>query len=405
MVSSCLLAAGYRVGTNLSPHLEQINERVRIDGVPIDDPSLTAWIESLDRHRLDWARSIGQDKAPLTYFEFMTVLAMLAFAARSVNAAVFETGMGGRLDATNVLRPVVAAITTIGLDHQAELGETIEEIAAEKAGIIKRGVPVVIGLLPPAARDVVEVHARRLGADLWRPGAQLRREFRRGRWSFATPAGTVSNVDLPLKGDHMGHNAMVAVGILHRLRSLGFLLSDEAIVHGLESVEFGGRLEQLVPGLVVDGAHNIDGARALAAWLAQQPRPERRMLLLGMGKGRDVVSIVRPLVEHFDEIVTTRCAHPKAFEPMDLALALQEGNFDTVLAAGRDIDQDLVEVYGEADETVVAGSLFMAGAARSLVRGGALDGVTPGSLRDALDEGDADDDAPDELVPEGEVGP
>jgi dihydrofolate synthase / folylpolyglutamate synthase len=379
MVSSCLTAAGYRVGTHLSPHLEQINERIRFDGIPIDDASLSGFIEALDRHRMDWALSSGEPHAPLTYFEFMTVLSMLAFAARGVDVAVHETGMGGRLDATNVLKPVVTAVVTIGLDHIEELGGTIGLIAAEKAGIFKRGVPVVTGLLPEDARDVVDAHARRLGCEVWRPGPQLRREFRKDRWSFFTPDGSVLGVDLPLQGDHMAHNAMVAVGLLHRMRKLGFHIPDDAIAEGLRTVDFAGRIECPVPGLIVDGAHNVDGAKALAAWLAARPRPERRILLFGIGQGRDPLQIVAPLADHFDEIVTTRCNHPKAADPMDLAVRLQEGGLDVVLAAGRDIDQDLAEIYVEADETVVAGSLFLAGAARALVRDGALDGLEPGS--------------------------
>lgn len=390
MVTSALVAAGYRVGTNLSPHLEQVNERIRIDSQPLDDVTLRASIESLDRVRHDWRRSLGDNRPPLTYFEFMTVLAMREFAAQGVHVGVFETGMGGRLDATNVLRPVVTAITTIGLDHQEQLGGTVDRIAGEKAGILKKGVPLILGLVPEEAREVVLARARMLGCEVWRPGPQLRRELRKGRWSFSTPEGQIVGVDLPLEGLHMGHNAMLAVGILHQLRRMGFLVPDEAIVHGLESVDFGGRLEQLADGLIVDGAHNVDGARALATWLGSRERPERRVLLFGMGAGRDPMPIIAELHDHFDEIVTTRCAHPKAMDAMDLAMMLQD-RVEIPLAAGRDIDQDLAELYQEADETIVAGSLFLAGAARSLVRAGALEGLTPGSV-DVPDDEDLEDE-------------
>ncbi len=395
MVTAALVAAGYRVGTNLSPHLEQVNERVRIDGTPVDDMTLAGAIGSLDRVRLDWARSIGVERAPLTYFEFLTILAMRHFAAVPVDVGVFEVGMGGRLDATNVLRPVITSIVTVGLDHMEYLGDTVDKIAAEKAGILKPGVPVVLGLLPPEALEVVEARARMLGCDVWKPGFQLRREFRKGRWHLHTPEGSVTEVDLPFEGQHMGHNAMVAVGILHGLRRMGFHLPDAAIKLGLEAAELAGRIEALAPGLVADGAHNADSAKALAAWLAARPRPARRILLLGMGQGRDPAVVARPLEAHVDEIVTTRCAHPKAMDPMDLALALQD-HVDVTLAAGRDIDQDLPEVYREADETIVAGSLFMAGAARSLVRAGALEGLTPGSVEpDEPAEPEHDPDLPD----------
>lgn len=384
MVTSALMAAGYRVGTNLSPHIEQVNERVRINALPIDDVNLSMSIESLDRARLDWARTLDRSTtAPLTYYEFMTVLAMRHFAASSVNVGVFETGMGGRLDATNVLKPVITAITTVGLDHQEVLGDTVEVIAAEKAGILKRGVPVVVGIMPPEAFDVVERRANVLGCEIWRPGYQLRREYRKGRWAFSTPEGSVGGIELPLRGQHMGHNAMVAVGVLHRLRRMGFHVPDDAIIYGLSTVELPGRLESLAPGLVADGAHNVDGAKALAAWLAEQDRPKKRILLFGLSHGRAPAPIVNILEPHFDEIVTTRCAHPKMVEPLDLAVALQD-HVDIALAVGRDIDHDLAEVYVEADETVVAGSLYLAGAARSLVRAGVLEGATPGSVQAPL---------------------
>lgn len=377
MVTAALMAAGYRVGTNLSPHLEQVNERVRIDASPIDDVTLSMAIGALDRARLDWARSVGMARSPLTYFEFITILALQVFANSAVDVGVIETGMGGRLDATNAVSPVVTAITTVGLDHQDVLGETLLEIAAEKSGIIKKGVPIVVGSLPPEARDVVEARARVMGAPLWRIGPQLRKEWRRERWSFSSPEGGVTGVDLPLRGQHMGHNALVAVGVLHQLRRLGFHLPDDAIKAGLEAVDLAGRIEELAPGVVADGAHNIDGAQALAAWLETQPRPGRRILLFGMGAGRNPLPVVEVLESHVDEVVTTRCAHPKAADPMDLALVLQD-RIDIDLAAGIDIDTDLAEVYREADQVIVAGSLYLAGAARSLVRAGALDGLQPG---------------------------
>ena len=136
------------------------------------------------------------------------------------------------------------------------------------------------------------------------------------------------------------------------------------------------RLERLLPTLLVDGAHNPDGTRALAAWLERQPRPASRILLFGMGEDREPVEVLTPLLAHFDEIVTTRRAHPKARDPEELALAI-EGLHPNISAGGA-IEEMLPEVYAEADETVVAGSLFVAGAARTLVHEGLLDGITPG---------------------------
>ncbi|MFT5460612.1 MAG: dihydrofolate synthase/folylpolyglutamate synthase [Myxococcota bacterium] len=375
-VTEALVAAGYRVGTFTSPHLEHVNERVRFDGIPVDDGSLVAAIESVDRARWDFARTVGISEQPLTYFEMMTAVAFQLFAERRVDVAVVEVGLGGRLDATNVVKPVVCAITHVGMDHMDVLGDTVEAIAAEKAGIIERGVPVVVGAMRPAARAVIENIARRRDAPLWVPGAHLRRELRRDGWVLATPMGVLEGVQLQMPGLHQGANALVALGVLHRLRELGFLVDDEAITVGLSRARLSGRIERPVPGLVVDGAHNVDGAAALSLWLGAQPRPASRILLFGHNQDRDPVATILPLLAHVDEVVTTRCAHPKARDPMDLALALQD--LDVTLSAGGNIDDTLAEIYQEADETVVAGSLYLAGAVSSLLRDGLLEGLSPG---------------------------
>ena len=379
MVTTALVRAGYRVGTTISPHVEEVNERVQIDGVPVDDATLTEVLEAVDRARWEWARAVGVEGVPLTYFEFVTAAAFLCFARRRVDVAVVEVGMGGRLDATNVVQPVVCAVPSIGLDHVADLGGTLAEIAGEKAGILKRGAPAVIGPLAPEARAVFEQRARALGVDLWMPGRDLRRERRRDGWNLATPDGGLADVRVGLQGPHQGANALVALGVLHQLRRQGFVVPDEAIRAGLAEAFIPVRLERPAPGLLVDGAHNVDGARALAAWLAEQPRPRSRILLFGAGVDREPLHLVEPLLPYVDEVVTTRCSHPKARDPMELAMALRD--LDVTLSAGGSIEEALPEVYVEADETVVAGSLFVAGAARALVRAGALDGLEPGSVR------------------------
>lgn len=375
-VTQSLVAAGFRVGTTVSPHVEDVNERVMIDGVPIDDAALTEAIEAVDRARWDWAQAHGIDGTPLTYFEFLVAVAFHVFAERAVDVAVVEVGLGGRLDATNVVSPVVCAVPSISYDHMDQLGDTLAEIAAEKAGIFKRGVPVVIGSIPDEARVVLETRAQQKGCPLWRP-PQLRREQRGDLWNFATPNGTLANVKLGPQGVHQGNNALVALGVLHRLRELGFPVSDEAIREGFGRPGLPGRLEWLRPGLVVDGAHNEGGTRALATWLGSQPRPASRILLFGMGVDRDPAAVVAPLLPFVDEVVTTKCAHPKAREPMDLAMALRDVVGDVGLSAGDAIEVTLPEVYAEADEVVVAGSLFVVGAARALVREGALDDFEP----------------------------
>ncbi len=380
-VSAALVAAGYRVGTTLSPHLEHVNERFRIDGVPISDAELVEAIEHIDRARWDWAGSARIDGEPLTYFEMTIAIAFWVFARRAVDVAVVEVGLGGRLDATNVVHPVVCAITSIGLDHTDRLGSELAQIAGEKAGIFKKGASVVLGAMPAEARDVLVGRAERLGLPLWRPGRELTRESRRSGWSLRTPEGGLSELRLGLDGEHQGGNALTALGVLHQLRRQGFLIPDEAIRAGFTAARLEGRLEQLREGLVIDGAHNADGARVLARWLAGQPRPRHRILLFGMGSERSVLEVLEPLLPHVDEVVTTRCAHPKAQSSEELAQKLQD--LDLLLADGGPIEVALPDVYVDADQVVVAGSLYLAGAARSVVGAGALDGLRPGSRLDA----------------------
>lgn len=385
MVTAALVDAGYSVGTNNSPHLEAVNERVRIDGVPIDDTTLTMAIESLDRARTDWARLRSRKDIPLTYFEFLTCVAFQVFAERAVNAAVIEVGLGGRLDATNVVHPVVTAITSIGLDHVDQLGGTLASVATEKAGIIKPGIPVIVGSMPAEARSTIEAVAEQRHAPIWLPGRHLSREHSRRGWNLSTPDGQIQGLKLAMEGEHQGANAMVALGVLHGLRRSGFAISDDAIVSGLSRAVIPGRLENIAPGLWVDGAHNEDATKALARWLAARPPVRNRILLFGMGSERDPRKVLAPLAPHVNEVVATHCAHPKARQSYELAAVLQE--MDIVLADGGPIEEALPDVYQDADEIIVAGSLFVAGAATSIARAGALDALTLGSR---LDEDEAD---------------
>jgi dihydrofolate synthase/folylpolyglutamate synthase len=370
-----LICAGYRVGTTTSPHIEHLNERVRIDGVSISDALLTEEIEALNRARLEWASAMQFRENPLTYFEFMTCLAFRVFASAGVDVAVVEVGLGGRLDATNVVAPLVTAIGHVGLDHMTELGESLAEIAGEKAGIMKRGVPVVIGPLAPEARTVIEERAKALRAPLWKPGAHLTRAQGRRGWSFGSPEGSLRDVSLKMLGAHQGANASVALGVLHVLRRQGFALEDGALHRGLEQTKLAGRIETIRPGLVVDGAHNPDGTRALAAWLGTLKRPTSRILLWGMNEGRDPCLAIEPLLEHVDEVVTTRSLHPKAMDPEELASELSE--LDVTLSVGGALEEILPEIFVEAEQTLVAGSLFVVGAVRSVVQQGLLDGLAP----------------------------
>lgn len=365
LVTAALVDAGYRVGTTISPHLQAVNERIQIGGAAVSDLVLAGLIEEVDRLRWQWAHSSGVRDNPLTYFELVTAAAFLHFQRERVDIAAVEVGMGGRLDATNVVEPLVTAVTTVGLDHQAELGPTVEAIAAEKAGIMKRGVPAIHGTMPAGAAEVLARTAAAVGAPLWRPGAHLRREWRAGAWNLSTPAGTMERVSLALAGAHQGGNAVVALAVLHRLREAGLPVPDEAIRSGFARAVIRGRLERLAPDVLADGAHNEEGARALAAHLTTLPRPRRRLLLFGLGEERDPATVLGPLVPHVDEVVCTRCNHPKAQSPEALGDLVR--HLHPVISVSGSIEEALPEARSDADEVVVAGSLYLVGAVRDLL--------------------------------------
>lgn len=367
MVAAALTAGGLRTGLFTSPHLQHVNERVRVDGVPISDDALAALLEHVSERAAAWMET--QDRAsegpPLTYFELMTVVAMVHFAAIGVDMAVFEVGLGGRLDATNTLSPRVTAITTVGLDHQDRLGPDLSSIAGEKAGIIKRGVPCVVGRLALDALRVVRVTAAGLDAPLEILGADFDVDGGPGGFQWSAGPRLLEGLQVGLVGQHQVDNAAVAIQVLaHACPEL----PTAAIRAGLRDVVHPGRLEWLAPDLLVDGAHNNQSAQALAQTLREMDDPRPRVLLLGAGGDKDLHAIGAALAPVVSRILTTRCAHPRALEPGQVASALESLQVP-VLPAGP-IEQALPLARDQGALVVVAGSLFLVGAVRDLVNPG-----------------------------------
>ncbi|MDT8324892.1 MAG: folylpolyglutamate synthase/dihydrofolate synthase family protein [Bacteroidota bacterium] len=296
-IASALQAAGYRTGLYTSPHLVDFSERIRVDGVPIPAEIVVAYAHSL--------RS-SIERLNATFFEATTLMAFHWFAEQKVDVAVVETGLGGRLDATNIVDPVLSVITSLSLEHREFLGETIEEIAREKGGIIKSGVPVVTSVRQPAALRVLSDIAQQREATLLQSSAEARvlhvddldRMFCR-----------VPDFDLPVEvalvGAHQVENAALALTALERLRERGFVrLGDAAMRRGLREVRartgLRGRLERLheAPELVIDVGHNPDGVRALlAAWCALRAAGDTD-LLLGVLEHKDLQGMLSHLT-HF----------------------------------------------------------------------------------------------------------
>lgn len=365
MVESVLRAQGLRVGVTTSPHLEDLNERIRVDGQDVSDDVIEEGIAALVAVREAWAAHAGvEGDHALTYFELVTALAFWVFAREDLDVVVVEVGLGGRLDATNVVDPLVSVIASVGLDHTEQLGSDLASIAAEKAGIVKPGRPVVTGPLRAPALRVVRSIAADRGAPFHPHGEAWRmRVSGEGLLSWRMGEQTYRDLEVGLDGEHQLENAGVALAALHLLPE-GLRPSEESVRAGLAAVRHPGRLEWLSERLLLDCAHNADGAARLAAYLAGRPRDARRTLLLGMSSDKDPRSLLVTLAPQVDRVLTTCCAHPRAMEPGELAAALVDVDLP-VLPAGP-IEEALPRALDGEGLVLVAGSVFLAGAVRSL---------------------------------------
>lgn len=372
-LASALQAAGYRTGLYTSPHLMDYPERIRVDGVPIDDGSLA---RAVDEIRVI-VQAFPQDLQP-TEFEVLTAVALLYFTRARVDVVVWETGLGGRLDATNVVFPEVAVITNVDLDHTDVLGKRVEQIAYDKAGIIKSGVPVVTGAAGPALAVIEQAAAercaplRRMGADFF--GVSEGAHGLSGqRMTYLGAVRDLPGLWLRMSGRYQVANAAVALAALECMRETGWDLPDASIRSGLAGAFWPGRFDvwQMAgkTRLVLDGAHNPAGARALAESLREAGVSEYD-LVLGIFKDKDV----RGIVEHLAKgparrVWATAPRSPRAADPGVLArLLADDADSTAIVRQAATVEDALAQAVDEAEhETgrviVVAGSLTTAGEA------------------------------------------
>jgi dihydrofolate synthase/folylpolyglutamate synthase len=367
MIERGLRAAGYRTGRYTSPHLVHIEERVAIDGQAIDAATFD---RSAERVR-EAARALP---FPPTFFEATTALALDVFREASVDVAVLEVGLGGRLDATNAVAAMAAVITAVDFDHEAYLGHTIEAIAAEKAGVIKPGQVVVLAGNPAAVIDVVVKTCQRQGAALVHAWAEVECETAAEGdqlvLNLSTPARRYRRLRPGLRGRHQVQNAVTAVRTLEALDANGaFRVSAEAIKTGVEAVVWPGRLERRQTSwgdILIDGAHNPAGARALAAYV-QEAFPARVPLVLGVMADKDVDAIVSVLSSFASHIVATAPRSPRALTPEKLAEIVARVAPDVPVLTESDSSRALRRAAALGRPVVVAGSLYLAGEVRDLL--------------------------------------
>jgi dihydrofolate synthase/folylpolyglutamate synthase len=366
MVEAALRAAGHRTGRYTSPHIADLAERFAVNGDPVASEPLLAVIA----HVRDTALRLqagGTLPAPPTFFEVTTAVAFELFRRAGVEVAVCEVGLGGRLDATNVLMPVVTAITSIALDHQQYLGGTLAEIASEKAGIIKPLVPVVVGDVPdPAAKVISAIASQRAAPIVWAHEGTRVRPVSGGsgptRVDVSTPAQEYGELTIALAGAHQIGNAVVAIRLLEELDGLGIGMSPSQIGQGLATVRWPGRLERVFfPGgreVLLDAAHNPAGAAALASYLREH---EKRPLVFAAMRDKDAAGMLQALAPAVSAIVITKASNRRSADPEALAELARTLAPAIAVSVASSPARALAEAWHISPRIVVAGSIFLLG--------------------------------------------
>jgi dihydrofolate synthase / folylpolyglutamate synthase len=365
LLSTILMETGCRVGRYTSPHLESFNERICIDNVPIEDDAV---VSSYNR-----VHAIQDLERQPTFFEFTTAMALDEFGRRKVDWAIIETGMGGRLDATNTIHPAVSVITNISLEHKLYLGRTIGAIADEKAGIIKPGVPVVTGVTQSSARARVNFNADRQKAPVYLKGRDFRcRRTSGGSFAYYGMDHNWSHLMLSLKGSHQVDNASLALAVCEILQRTGQArIPLTAIRRGLQNSYWPGRLEVVhdAPHLILDGAHNLMAARVLARHLNTCYKGRHITLVVGVLDDKPCESILKDLAVACRRAIVTQPEINRAIPAEQLAATARKYYSDVVVVPKvHEAVQQAVLNSNPDDVICVAGSLYVVGEAKTALR-------------------------------------
>jgi len=359
-LASMLEHAGFRVGVYTSPHLLRFTERFRINGREMSPETAAQLINEL--------REVVVENEPPTFFEATTAMALVYFTRENTDLAIMEVGMGGRLDATNIICPLVSVITNISLEHQDFLGTSITEIAGEKAGIIKEGVDLVTGARRPRVVKEFRTISREKKAPFWRIGEQVRYRSTASGLSYYGLDRRMKGLRLGLKGHFQARNAALALAVAELLERKGFPVSGDQVRAGLRKVDWPGRMQVIStnPEILLDGAHNPAAARALADALQKEYRDRRVLIIIGVMDDKDIREILKWIVPLGDHIIYTRPRYYRAAAPERLMAE----------AASFDVPGEIVPTLFPAldraralacpsDVIVVCGSLFTVGEALS----------------------------------------
>jgi dihydrofolate synthase / folylpolyglutamate synthase len=371
-LESILRRAGFRTGLNTSPHLEKINERIRVNGQEISDD---AFAETLTRIQAlnEELLAAGKLRAHPTYFECVTAMAFEYFARERVDFGVFEVGLGGRLDATNILTPVVSVITRVDFDHENFLGHSLAEIAAEKAGILKNGVPLILARQRREALEVIRARATDLGCPVIETGSAFRieKEWMENGCSRVVVEETATRWTMELAprlpGKFQIQNSLNAVAAARYLQNRGYGISDHAMVQGIAEAVWPGRLEKLQsePDVYLDGAHNPSAARELAAFLEQNLAGRKIWLVFGALRDKAVDEIAGVLFPLAAEVIFTQPRATRAISVAQLAeITSHHAAQFTVIPEPEAALEYALDRAASPDAIFVAGSLYLVGQLR-----------------------------------------
>ncbi len=307
MSASILQAAGVRVGLFTSPHISAFEERIKVNGQMPSPAEIVELVQdlALETRRMD---QLPGQMAP-TFFELTMAMGWLWFRRQNAELAVLEVGLGGRLDATNICRPLACGITSISRDHTGLLGSRLEQIATEKAGIIKPGVPVMSGVEPVVAQRVIEEICQTRKAELWSLDREIEMELSSiNRFSVRTPLNQYHQLQVPLTGSHQLRNAALAVGLMQPLIQAGWNMPKEAVTKGLANARCPLRIEliQTQPQVVLDVAHNWASVSALISTLNREFSANRRLLIFAASRDKDAAGMLRQLLPQFETVILTR---------------------------------------------------------------------------------------------------
>ncbi|OIP64321.1 MAG: bifunctional folylpolyglutamate synthase/dihydrofolate synthase [Nitrospirae bacterium CG_4_9_14_3_um_filter_53_35] len=374
-LASVLKESGYRTGLYTSPHLNRFSERIQICGEEIPPGQVIRYTEQI----LSIIRAAGPEFKP-TYFEVTTAMAFAHFADMEVEFAVVEAGMGGRLDATNVLSPEVSVITNVALEHTEYLGTSVEEIACEKGGIIKDGVDLVTAERDPGVLAVLQEICRKRGSRLIRAGHDIKAESvildrsdGSRTFDFLGDEHHWKGLTIRLMGAYQALNAVTSLGVLEGLIRKGVEIPESAVRRGLPEARWPCRMEVVSrnPYIILDGAHNPHASQALLRVIEEDLSFRELILVIGIFKDKDIPSVVTPLLDHADHLILTRSSHTRSADPHALAEDIKSPGLHVWV---RDRIPDAIDharfLYRSGDLILIAGSLYTAGEARKyLVKG------------------------------------